>query len=60
MTRVLSRNAIAKAYSATTVLPADVCAATSTEWPAGVHVPRDERSREGSAGAVMAVQAHGA
>lgn len=26
--------AIAKAYSATTVFPADVCAATSTECPA--------------------------
>ena len=26
---------MAKAYSATTVLPAEVCAATSTECPAG-------------------------
>eukprot|EP00983_Pelagomonas_calceolata_P104213 1159000-Pelagomonas_calceolata.AAC.1 len=29
--------AIANAYSATTVFPADVWAATSTEWPAGTH-----------------------
>lgn len=26
--------AMANAYSATTVFPAEVCAATSTEWPA--------------------------
>lgn len=31
-TRCLSRSAMAIAYSATTVLPADVCADTRTEW----------------------------
>ena len=35
MTRWLSRRAMAKAYSATTVFPAEVWAATSTLWPAG-------------------------
>ena len=34
MTRWLSRRAMAKAYSATTVFPAEVWAATSTLWPA--------------------------
>lgn len=32
MTRCLSRRHMAMAYSATTVLPADVCADTSTDW----------------------------
>jgi hypothetical protein len=34
MARLPSRRAAAMAYSATTVLPADVWAATRTEWPA--------------------------
>ena len=32
MTLCVSRSDVAMAYSATTVLPADVCADTSTDW----------------------------
>lgn len=37
MTRCLALNAIAIAYSATTVLPALVCAATNTDSPLSMH-----------------------